>query len=92
MITLMKSKELTNRKELLKADILNELNKVSDKHFKTLRGLLAKREHFSNLTFDKFTQEDHIESSETNSKIMEVEKLIEDLKITIDVVENLWQS
>jgi len=26
MITLMKSKELTNRKELLKADILNELN------------------------------------------------------------------
>lgn len=88
----MKSKEPTNRKELLKADILNELNKVSDKHFKTLRGLLKRREYFTNLTFEKFTQEDHTESSETNSKIMEVEKLIEDLKIAIDTVETIWMT
>jgi hypothetical protein len=86
-------KEPCNREELIKEAILIEINKNKDSLFIKLKGLLKRREHFSNLiNYDEMSKDDSVESAKINIDILEIEKQIENIEITINTIDALWKN
>ena len=61
--------------------------------FIKLKGLLKRREYFSSLiNYDEMSNDDSAESAQTNIDILEFEKKIADIEITINTIQRLWET
>ena len=79
-------KEPCNREELIKEAILIEINKNKDSLFIKLKGLLKRREHFSNLiNYDEMSKDDSVESAKINIDIFADGADLETIKKQPDV-------
>lgn len=85
-------KEPTNRNELLKHEVLVELEKNKNSLFIKLKGLLKRRQYFSNLNYEKMSNDDSNESAKVNIDILNIEKNIDEIEITINTIQKLWET